>query len=106
VNLFIVEYWIAITLVLLVWFGLHVHAVWTNLRDNRGIDRLTWLFVIGMPFGIFFYWRLGRDIAVATTSMPGSGRYTPPPLPTAQDTAAAITAALDEQSRRRRQARS
>jgi hypothetical protein len=106
VSLFVAEYWIVIALLSLVWSALHFHAVWTNLRDNRGIDRLTWLMVIWMPFGIFFYWRLGRDITVATTLGPPSGRYTIPPLPTAQDTAAAITAALEDESRRRRQARS
>ena len=78
-ELFIAEHWIAFTIVFLVWYALHLHATWANLRDNQGVDRLTWLLVIwAVPMGLIFYWVLGnrRESGHAFDS-------TPPRLPPA-----------------------
>jgi hypothetical protein len=73
-------------------------AHWQNLRDNRGIDRLTWLFAICLPFGFIFFWLLrnqGQNPTIQSTP-----NYTPPPQ-TPEDIAAAISADLAKNKRSR-----
>lgn len=100
-QLFLLEHWILTLVTILTIWAVHTYATWTNLRDNRGVDRLTWLLVIWMfPVGIFFYWRLGQD---SSDSPAVTSAITPlPPRDTTVDTAAAVSAALSDEVRKRR----
>ena len=102
-ELFIFEYWLPFTLFFIVWYALHVHATWTNLRDNTGIDRLTWLMAIWLPFGLIFYWCLGRPSSDPSIATARDKLSTSQPVYSERDTASDINAALAEESRKRRE---
>ena len=80
-----------------------VIASWQNLRDNRGIDRLTWLLAIWLPFGFIFFWLL-RDQPQGPQLPPPDPNYAPPPTGP-ESTADAVTAALADEARRRRESK-
>jgi hypothetical protein len=101
-ELFIAEHWIPFTLFFLVWYALHFHAMWTNLRGNTGIDRLTWLVTLWLPLGLIFYWSLGRPPSDGSATVATVNPPPPAPVKSERDTASDITAALAEESRKRR----
>lgn len=101
VELFLAEHWLPILLFSVVWYALHLHATWTNLRGNTGTDRLTWLVAIWLPSGLIFYWILGRPSTDGSATVAASSPPPPAPLKSERETAADITAALAAESRRR-----
>jgi hypothetical protein len=95
--------WIVVLGIISVW----MYSIWHCLRNQHGIDRLTWLVVIlAVPvFGVVFYWTMGVSVTVHQSGHRiYQGNLAPPPEPkSGANIASDVNASIAEAVRLRRE---